>query len=77
MDKFSKMRYIFGEMLQIMVLLKNDHLIEENKKNNNIITVPCSSKKDQLLTIWHFHTTTPNSDLNTSNNMTNKKMIKN
>ena len=35
-------------------------------------------KEDQILTIWHFHTTTtPNSDLNINNNMTNKKMIKN
>ena len=32
MDKFSKMRHIFSKMLQIMVLLKNDHLAEENEK---------------------------------------------
>ena len=35
--KFSvklKMRHIFGKMLQIVVLLKNDHLVEENKKTD-------------------------------------------
>ena len=31
-DKFSKMRHIFGKMLQIMVSLKNDNLVEESKK---------------------------------------------
>ena len=65
MDKFSKMRHIFGKMLQIMVSLKNDHL--------NIVTEPCSSRKDQILTIWHFHATTPNNDLSINNNMTKKK----
>ena len=60
-------------MLQIMVLLKNDHLVEENKKKQNIATVPRSSRKDQILTIWHFHATTPNSDLNINNNMVNNK----
>ena len=63
-------------MLLFMVSLKNYHLVEENKKQN-IVTVPCSPKKDQILTIWHFHATTPNSDLNINNNMANKKMIKN
>ena len=29
-NKFSKMRHIFGKILQIMVSLKNDHLFEEN-----------------------------------------------
>ena len=38
-DKFSKMGHIFGKMLQIMVLLKNDHLVEKMKKQN-IATVP-------------------------------------
>ena len=66
------MRQIFGKMLQIMVLLKNDHLVEENKEQN-IATVPRSSRKDQILTIWHFHATTPNSDLNINNNMANNK----
>ena len=28
------MRHIFGKMLQIKVLLKNDHLVEENKKTD-------------------------------------------
>ena len=32
MDKFGKMRHMFPKMLQIVVLLKNDHLFEENKK---------------------------------------------
>ena len=32
LDKFSKMRHIFGKMLAIMMSLKNDHLVEENKK---------------------------------------------
>ena len=46
-------------------------------KKQNIVTVLCSSRIDQILTIWHFHTTTPNSDLNINNNMANKKIIKN
>ena len=73
MDKFSKMRHIFCKMLQIMVLLKDAHLVEENEKKNNIDNVLCSSKKDQILKIWHFHSTTPNNDLNIKNNMANKK----
>ena len=64
-------------MLQIIVLLKNDHLVDENKKNKNIVIMLCSSWKDQILTIWHFHTTAPNKYLNINNNMANKKMIKN
>ena len=32
MDKFGKMRHIIRKKLQIMVLLKNYHLVEENKK---------------------------------------------
>ena len=75
MDKFSKMRHIFGKMLSIMVLLKNDHLVEENKKQN-IATVSGSSRKDQILTIWHFHATTPNGDFNINSNMANKEMVK-
>ena len=63
-------------MLQIMVLLKNDYLVEENKKKD-FVTVPCSSRNAQILTIWHFHTTTPNSDLNISNNMANQKLTQN
>ena len=70
------MRHIFGKVLQIMVSLKNDHLVEENKKTE-YCHWPCSSRKDQILTIWHFQTTTPNSDLNINNNMANTKMIKN
>ena len=62
--------------LQITVLLKNDHLVEENKKTE-YFHWPCSSRKDQISTIWHFHATNPNSDLNINNNMANKKMIKN
>ena len=59
-----------------MVLLKNDHLIDENKKQ--YCHRACSSRKDQILTICDFHAATPNSDLNINNNMTNKKkMIKN
>ena len=38
-DKFTKMRHIFGKMLQIMVSLKNDHLVEENKKQNIVSVV--------------------------------------
>ena len=76
MDKFSKMRHIFCKMLQIMVLLKDAHLVEENEKKNNIDNVLCSSKKDQILKIWHFHSTTPNNDLNIKNNMANKKWSK-
>ena len=37
-------------MLQITVLLKNDHLVEENKKTK-FVTVRCSSRKDQILNI--------------------------
>ena len=59
-----------------MVSLKNDHLFEE-KKQQNIGTVLCASRKDKNLASWYFHTTTPNNDLNINNNMTNKKMIKN
>ena len=59
-------------MLQIMVSLKKDHLVKDSKKKKNVVTVPCSSRKDQILTIWHFHVTTPNSDLNINNNMANK-----
>ena len=77
MDKFSKMRHKFSKMLQIMVPLKIDHLVEENK-NTEYFQWPCSSREDQILTIWHFPaTTTPNSDLNINNNMANKKMTKN
>ena len=75
-DKFSKMGHTFGKMLQIMVLLKNDHLVEKMKKQN-IATVPHSSKKDQIFKIWHFHATTLNSDLYINNKMANKKMTKN
>ena len=32
LDKFSKMRQIFSKILQIMVSLKNDHLVKENKR---------------------------------------------
>ena len=71
------MRYIFGKMLQIMVSLKNDHLVEENKKKTEHCHWSCSSRKYQVLTIWHFHAITPNSDLNISNNIAKKKMIKN
>ena len=39
MDKFIKMRHIFDKMLQIMVSLKNDHLVEENKKQNIVSVV--------------------------------------
>ena len=60
-----------------MVSLKNDHLVEENKKKQNIDPVSCSSRKDQNLTIWNFHARTPKSDLNINKNMANKKMIKN
>ena len=63
-------------MLQITVLLKNDHLVEENKKTK-FVTVRCSSRKDQILIIWHFNASTLNSDLNINNNMANKKIIKN
>ena len=48
MDKFIKMRHIFDKMLQIMVSLKNNHLVEENKKP--ILSLLCSSKKNQILT---------------------------
>ena len=54
-----------------MMPLKNDHLVEENQKKQNIVTVPCSSRKDEILIIWYFHATTIN------NNMAYKKMIKN
>ena len=37
-----------------MVSLKNDHLIEENKKNK-IYIVTSHVRKDQILKIWHFH----------------------
>ena len=60
-----------------MMPLKNDHLVEENQKKQNIVTVPCSSRKDEILIIWYFHATTPNSNLNINNNMAYKKMIKN
>ena len=63
-------------MLQIMVSLKNDHLVKEIKKQNSV-TMPCSSRKNEILPIWHFHAKTPNRDLNINNNMANKKMIKN
>ena len=69
----NKMGHIFGRILQIIVLLKYDHLVEENKKTEYCHwCVSCSSRKDQTLTIWYFHTTTPNSDLNINNNMANK-----
>ena len=55
-----------------MVLLKNDHFVEENKKTKYCHWW-CSLRKDHILTIWHFHATTPNSDLNINNNMANKK----
>ena len=48
MDKFIKMRHIFDKMLQIMVSLKNDHLVEENKKP--ILSLLSSLKKNQILT---------------------------
>ena len=69
------MRHIFGKILQIMVSLKNDDLVEENKKTEDCHCVVLF--EDQILTIWHFHAMTPISDLNISNNMANKKMIKN
>ena len=53
MDKFIKMRHIFDKMLQIMVSLKNDHLVEENKKP--ILSLLCSSKKNQILTNKYFN----------------------
>ena len=63
-------------MLQVMVSLRNYDVVEENKKQN-IVTVSCSLRKNQILTIWHFHATTRNNDLNINNNMANKKMMKN
>ena len=42
------------------------------KKKQNIVTVPCSPRKDQILRIWYFHATIPNSDLNI-NNIAHKK----
>ena len=57
-------------------VFKNYHLVEENKKKQNIV-VSRSSRKAQISTIWYFHATTPNSDLNINNNMTNKKTKKN
>ena len=42
-------------------------------KKQNAVTAPCSSRKDQILTIWHIHPATPNSELNIENNMANKK----
>ena len=58
-----------------MVSLKSDHLFEKKFKKTEYFHWPCSSRKDQILTIWYFDTTA-NSDLNI-NNMTNKKMIEN
>ena len=54
---------------------KNDYLVQKNKQQN-IVTVPCSLRKDQILTNWHFLVTSPNSDLNINNNMANKKSSK-
>ena len=36
--------------------------LKKIKKQNNVM-VPCSSKEDQILRIWYFGATTPNSDL--------------
>lgn len=69
------MRNILGNMLQIILLLKMVIWLNKIKKNN-IVTVPCSSGKDQILTIWYFHAKTPNSDLHINKNM-DKKMTKN
>ena len=75
-DNFSKIRHIFGKMLQIMVSLKMIIWLKKIKKTESFHWL-CSSRKDQTLTIWHFQATTPNSDLNIYNNVAKKKMIKN
>ena len=57
-----------------MVSLRNDHLVNENKKQNISL---CRVLQGKIKFYQFGILSTPNIDLNINNNMTNKKMIKN